>query len=226
LARSLLLGRLLRGSAPYAELLSGDVRSADESAVVRRPLDLEDGVVHLLAGASEGLLQLGLVVDVARARVLDPLAERVNDRRLDLLEAMFEIDSRDRRLEDGGEDVPAAGDPLELVLRRLARVLKETVAQPELLRDGGTALAGHDVCPDLGETPLRGRAETIEDSARDRELEDAVAEELEALVRCRAVVGPRGMREYLLEPVGRQLVDQAAELGRPGVGLYLSPDAR
>jgi len=82
------------------------------------------------------------------------------------------------------------------------------------------------VCPDLGETPLRGRAETIEDSARDRELEDAVAEELEALVRCRAVVGPRSMREYLLEPVGRQLVDQAAELGRPGVGLYLSPDAR
>ena len=59
-----------------------------------------------------------------------------------------------------------------------------------------------------------------------RELENAVAQELEPLVRRRAVVRPRGVREHLLEPVGRKLVDQAAELGRPGVGLYLSPDAR
>jgi hypothetical protein len=34
------------------------------------------------------------------------------------------------------------------------------------------------------------------------------------------------VREHLLEPVCRQLLDQAAELGGPGVGLYLSPDAR
>jgi hypothetical protein len=82
------------------------------------------------------------------------------------------------------------------------------------------------VGPDLGETPLRGGTETVEDSACDRELEDAVAEELEALVRCRAIVRPRRMSEDVLEPVGRELVDQAAELGRPGVGLYLSPGAR
>jgi hypothetical protein len=82
------------------------------------------------------------------------------------------------------------------------------------------------MCPDLRQAALRRGAEAIEHGTRDRELEDAVAEEFEALVRRRAVVRPRGVLEHLLEPVGRQLVDQAAELGRPGVGLYLSPDAR
>jgi hypothetical protein len=41
------------------------VRRAHEAAVVRRPLDLEDGVVHLLARARERFLELRLVVDVA-----------------------------------------------------------------------------------------------------------------------------------------------------------------
>jgi hypothetical protein len=79
---------------------------------------------------------------------------------------------------------------------------------------------------DLGETALGGIAEAVEDCPRDRELEDAVAQELEPLVRGRSVVGPRRMREDLLEPVSRQLCDQAAELGRPDVGFYVSPDAR
>ena len=79
---------------------------------------------------------------------------------------------------------------------------------------------------DLREASLRGCAEAVEDRTRDRELEDAVAEELEPLVRLRAVLRPRGVGEHLLEPVGRQLRDQAAELVRPGVGLGLSPDAR
>ena len=79
---------------------------------------------------------------------------------------------------------------------------------------------------DLREPPLRRLAEAVEHGARDRELEDTVSEELEALVRRSPVVRPRGMRENHLRPVGGQLRDQAAELGRPDVGLYLSPDAR
>ena len=108
-------------------------------------------------------------------------------------------------------------------MRSLARVVEEPLAEPELLRDGRAALARDDVRPDLREPPLGGCAEAVEHGARDRELEDAVAEELEPLVRRRAVLGPRRMREHLLEPVGRQLRDQAAELVRPGVGPRPQP---
>ena len=68
--------------------------------------------------------------------------------------------------------------------------------------------------PNLRELPLRRILETVEDGACDRELEDAVSEELEALVRLGAVLGPGRVREYLLEPVLRKLGDQAPELGR------------
>jgi hypothetical protein len=78
----------------------------------------------------------------------------------------------------------------------------------------------------LREAPFRRGAEAIEHRACDRELENAVAEELQPLVRLRAVLRPRGVREDLLDPVRRQLRDQTAELERPGVGAELSPDAR
>jgi hypothetical protein len=53
---------------------------------------------------------------------------------------------------------------------------------------------------DLRETALRGLAETIEYRTRDRELEDAVPEELEALVRLGSVLRPGRVGEDLLEP--------------------------
>ena len=48
--------------------------------VVRRPLHGQHRVLHLAPGARERLLELGLRVDVARARVLDALLERLDDR--------------------------------------------------------------------------------------------------------------------------------------------------
>ena len=80
--------------------------------------------------------------------------------------------------------------------------------------------------PNLRQPPFRRSGEAVEHRARDRELEDAVAEELEPLVRLGAILGPRSMREHLLEPVFRQLPDQSAELVRPGVSTSLSPGAR
>ena len=79
---------------------------------------------------------------------------------------------------------------------------------------------------DLGEPPFRCVSEAIEHSARDRELEDAVAQELEPLVRGGAVLRPRGVLEDLLQPVRRQLADQPAELGRPVFQVLITPGER
>jgi hypothetical protein len=214
LHRGLLLGRLLRRASADAELHARDVRGAHEPAVVRRPLDLEDRVVHLLPRARERLLELSLVVHVARARVLDLLGERGHDRGLDPLEPVLEVERRDRCLEHGGEDVPAPRDALELVGGNGDRILEQLLSERELLRDQSAALPRDDVRPDLGEPSFRGIGEAVEDRTRDRQLEDAVAEELEALVGEGAVVRPRRVREDLLEAGVRQLRNQAAELPR------------
>jgi hypothetical protein len=80
---------------------------------------------------------------------------------------------------------------------------------------------------DLREPALGRLAEPVEDRTRDRELEDAVAQELEPLVRRGAVVGPGGVREDLLEARLRQLRDEAAQLVRAGQVLLAStPGAR
>jgi len=52
----------------------------------------------------------------------------------------------------------------------------------------------------------------------DRHVEDAVAEELEALVRRPPVLRPVGVREDLLGTGGRKLVDQSAERGDAATG--------
>jgi hypothetical protein len=49
---------------------------------------------------------------------------------------------------------------------------------------------------------------------RDRELEDAVAEELEPLVRSTPVAGPRRVREDGLRQLRRERVDQPREFPR------------
>src|SRR5206468_8392611 len=52
LPRGLLLGRLLRGPFPHARLLTVDHRGAGERTVMRRAFDLENGVRHRAATAS------------------------------------------------------------------------------------------------------------------------------------------------------------------------------
>ncbi len=78
---------------------------------------------------------------------------------------------------------------------------------------------------DLGQPTFRGIRKAVEHRPRDRELEHAVAEELEPLVRLRAILRPRRVREDLPEQSDRKLVDQAAELVRPGL-LSVSLGAR
>ena len=66
----------------------------------------------------------------------------------------------------------------------------------------------------LREPPLRRILEAVEDCARDRELEDAIPQKLEPLVRLGAVLRPGRVREDLLAPFLRQLGDQTPEIRR------------
>ena len=115
---------------------------------------------------------------------------------LDRLEAVLEQERAERRLEQRREDVAVADEPVELVVRQLAlpRSL-QLVPEVELPRDDGAALAGHDVRADLREPPLGEVGMSVVEGARDRELEHAVAEELEPLVRERPVGRPGRVRE-------------------------------
>jgi len=222
---SLLLRRFLRRTRSQAELCARDMRRTDEPPVVGWAFDLEHGVAHLRPGARQGLLELGLVVDVAGAGVLDPVRESADDRGLNSLEPVLEIDGGDRSLEHRCEHIATPRDPLELVGRHVPREVEETIAEAELLGDGRTALARDHVRADLGQPPFRGIAEAVEDRPCDRELEDAVAEKLEPLVRLRAVFCPRRVGEDVVAPSLGELVDQAAELVRAGLET-LSPGAR
>ena len=190
-----------------------------------RPLDLYDRIVHLRSRASQRLLELGLVVDVAGARVLDLLGEGANDRGLDAREPVLEVDGRDRRLEHGGQHVATSRDPLELVGRNLSRVGKKALPESQLLGHAGATLPRDDVGTDLGEAPFRSICEAVEHRSSDRKLEHAVAEELEPLVRLRALFGPGCVGEDLPETIGRKLVDQTPEFVRAGRGT-LNPGAR
>ena len=107
---------------------------------MRRPLDLQHRVADLPTERRELLLQLRLEVDVRRGRIVDPAAERLDDRLLDGLEAVLEEERGERRLEQRREDVPVAGKPAELLLRDDALpLLDEPGAEIELARDDGAA---------------------------------------------------------------------------------------
>jgi hypothetical protein len=86
--------------------------------------------------------------------------------------------------------------------------------------DDGTALARDDVGADLRELALLVVREALEELLRDREPEDAVAQELEPLVRIPPLLGPGGMCERALERLGGKCVDQRQEASvrRPLVG--------
>ena len=130
-------------------------RRAREAPLVRRALELDDLVLHRATVAGERLLQLRLVVDEGRERVLDPARERVDDRVLDLLEAVLEEERAERGLEQRREDVAVAHEPVELVLgERLRPALLQPPAEIELACDDRAALPRDDVRADLREPPL------------------------------------------------------------------------
>ena len=84
----------------------------------------------------------------------------------------------------------------------------------ELARDDRTAGTRDDVRADLRELALGEVRIPLVELPGDRQLEDAVAQELEPLVGRGSVGSPGGVREDVLEPVRRQRVDQPFEAAR------------
>jgi hypothetical protein len=131
---------------------------------------------------------------------------------------VLDEERRQRRLEQRREDVPVSGEAVELLGRDdPLPFLDEPLAEAELARDDGAARARDDVRADLGQPALCEIRRAVVERPGDRELEDAVAEELEALVRGRPVGRPRRMREGVVRPLLGQLVDQPREAARLAV---------
>ena len=176
------------------------------------PSHLDDRVDDLLADPGELLLQLGLVVDRVRRGVLDLPAERLDDRRLDAPRSPCS-----RKIAASAASSSAAST-LRFVARRVSSsgcavepALEQLGAEPELLRDERAGAPRDDVRADLRQPALGQVGVAVVQMPCDGQLEHAVAEELEPLVRRRPVGRPRRVGEDVLEPVRRQRADQLGE---------------
>ena len=108
---------------------------------MRRAFDLDDGVRDGEPPARELLLELCLVVDVGRERVLDPVGERSENCRPDAFEPVLQVDRPEGGLDEGREDVPVRREALELVGGdAVVAVLDELSAEVEGAPDRCAAL--------------------------------------------------------------------------------------
>ena len=138
---------------------------------------------------------------MARERVVDPPGEGLDDRLLDLLEAVLEEQCGERRLEQRGQDVSIPRETLELVVGDVGAALREPSAEVELPRNDRAARAGDDMRADLRQTAFGEFRIALEELTRDRELEDAVSEELQPLVRRGALTRPGRVRVDQVSPL-------------------------
>ena len=178
---------------------------------MRRPVDVEHRVRHRVPEAGGRFLELGLVVDVRRARVLDAPGEGGHDRILDPLEAALEEERSEGRLEQSGQHVLVFREAIQLFLGHVERLLGHLRSEAELPRDHRATCSRDDMRPNLRQLTFRVVREALVELAGDRELEDAVAQELEPFVRRPTVGRPRRVREDVLQPLRRERLDQALE---------------
>ena len=167
-------------------------------------------------GAGEELLQIRLVVDARRERLLDLLRERGDDRVLDRREAVLEEERTECRLDHRRQDVAVLREPLELHVQVRRGPLYETPPEIQLAGHLGAGRARDDVRADLREPPLGEVRVPRVERVRNRQLEDAVAEELEPLVRGATVARPRCMGENRPGELWWEPVDQLREVSVRG----------
>ena len=139
----------------------------------------------------------------------------LDDRALDRPEAVLEEERRERRLEHRGEHVAvlrSSGSSSSAGTSTRPRSAEPPV-EPEVERHLGAARPRHDVGADLRHPPLRELRVALVERPRHRQLEHAVAEELEPLVRGRPVGRPRRVGEDVIEALLGERLDQPLELG-------------
>src|SRR5918995_4625478 len=190
-ARGLLLGFLLASSRASADLIPGHRRPNLEAAVVGRPGLARYLVEHRLPPAGEPLLELGLEIEALEGRLLDLLVEGGDDGRRSAPETVLEVAGADHRLAHrrqrplGGEQ---GLDRQAIALRR--GVLGEHLRQSQIARHGRTGAAADPLVEDLGELADVRLGVLREEQGRDREAEDAVAEEREPTVGGGSLIDP------------------------------------
>ena len=101
-------------------------------------------------------------------------------------------------------------------------MLDETLSEAEAACHHRAGRARDDVRANLGELTLGEVRMARVERMGDRELEDAVAEELEPLVRGAAIARPRRMGEDGLRQLRRERVDQLREVGIRGYWCELT----
>src|SRR4029077_17915878 len=97
-------------------------------------------------------------------------------------------------------------EPLELVLRLVGGALDQALTEIELPCHLRTAGPRDDVGAHLGELPLREVRMPVVQRVRNRQLEHAVAEAVEPLVRSAVLASPRRVREQGLLLLRRERV--------------------
>jgi hypothetical protein len=152
------------------------------------------------------------VVDVCVECVVDASRKGADHGVLDRREAVLEEERAERRFEQRGEHILVLRKPFELLGLEAVVVLDESRAELELTGDDGAARTRDDVRADLREPSLREVGVARVELVCDGQLEDAVAEKLQPLVRLDPLGRPRGVRERGRRPLGRQRVDQRREL--------------
>ena len=106
------------------------------------------------------------------------------------IDPTIEIDRRDDRLEEIGED-RHGNDAVD----RQPLADDEKFGQAKLFADPATRLAAHDHRLDARQIPLERLRKNLVEGVADDEPQNRVAKKLQPLVRGEAMGSPRGMRE-------------------------------
>jgi hypothetical protein len=139
---------------------------------------------------------------------------------------VLEVEGAERRLDERREDVAVPREAVEFAARQRAETFGEPAAEPEQAGDLRAARPADDVRPRLGQPSFGELREAVVELLSDCEVENRVPEELEPLVRGRAVLDRGGMGEGARAKLWPQPLDQPKELAGIGVGRRVSFERR
>jgi hypothetical protein len=166
-----------------------------------------DPVVDHGSAPRQALLQHGLEVHRVLERLVNLLGECQNHRRRDALEAERQVRRPDDRLADRGQDAVALDQHLGALAGAPGRVRPQARRDVEVAGHRRTGLARHGLRAQLGEPARPVAREARVQVVGDREAQDHVPQEGQALVGLPALVDPARMRECLAFKIGWELVE-------------------